>query len=170
MKYRTGFVSNSSSSSFMGGIGIITDYEKFKKWKSSLDQFIQGEIHIYGSKEDNWNGVEETDNLIYLGMPVNSEPEISISKKEIEKHQNNIPVEKLAKNKLLDNHFDDVVYFVIGNDEGDSAFVDSSGSDLDYDINLDFFDKDQQRLYKEFGSNESGIICTNKIFGADRNG
>ncbi|MFW6002096.1 MAG: hypothetical protein ACOCQD_02045 [archaeon] len=168
MKYRTGFVSNSSSSSFMGGIGVITNYEKFEKWKSSFDQFIQSDINIY-DKEDTWGELKETDNFIRLRMPVNSEPEINISKKEIEDCQNGIPVEQKAKNKLLNNHFN-VVYFVIGNDEGDSAFVNYDGGDIDYDIDLDFFDKDQKRLYEEFGSDKSGVICVDRILGADRNG
>lgn len=169
MKYRSGFVSNSSSSSFMGGIGIITDFEKFEKWKASFDRFIQEDLTIYDG-ENRWNDINEYDAAISIGMPVNSEPEVSLNKEEIEKHQNNIPIDKQAKNKLLGNNYSNVVYFVIGNDEGDEAFMNYERDGLDYSIGLDHFDKDQQRLYKEFGSSESGLICGDKTFGVDRNG
>lgn len=169
MKYRMGFVSNSSSSSFMGGIGIIADYEKFEKWKASLSSYLREEISIY-SEDNLWDDINEYDNVISIGMPVNSEPEVNVSKEEVKKHLNDIPIEKQAKYKLLDNDFHNVVYFVIGGDEGDEAFMNYEINELNYDIDLDFFDRDEQKLYKEFGSEDSGIVCANKIFGADRNG
>ena len=49
MKYRNGFVSNSSSSSFIIGIGEITDMNKFTKW--NINENIQ--IVPY---EDLYNG------------------------------------------------------------------------------------------------------------------
>lgn len=169
MKYRQGFVSNSSSSSFMGGIGIIKDFEKFEKWKASFDRWDRESITVY-DEEESWHDVFDSAGMFSVSMPVNSEPEVSISKKEIEKHQNNIPIDTQAKNKLLGNDYSNVVYFIIGNDEGDNAFLNDERDDLNYDIDLDHFDNDQQRLYKEFGSDKSGIVCGDKMFGADRNG
>lgn len=170
MKYRMGFVSNSSSSSFMGGIGIITDYEKFEKWKASFDEYIKSDITIYDG-EGGWRDVRENNDNITIPMPVNSEPEVSVSKKEAEEQLNNIPIEKRAKYKLLNNDYHNVVYFVIGNNEGDDAFMNYERDGLDYSIvDIDYFDEDQQRLYKEFGSDESGVVCSDKIFGVDRNG
>lgn len=169
MKYRTGFVSNSSSSSFMGGIGVIKDFEKFEKWKASLDKSIKGAVSIHNEENDHWREAEEHNGTFSLSMPVNSDPEVVLTKKEIEDNLKNIPIEEQAKQKLLNHESSNIVYFVIGNNEGDNAFMDGWDG-LDYDIGLDYFDKDQQRLYKEFGSEESGIVCANKIFGADRNG
>lgn len=169
MKFRTGFVSNSSSSSFMGGIGVITDYEKFEKWKSSLDNLIQEDICLYDESEDLYD-VRDNEDRVIVSMPVNSNREVILNKKEAEKYHNNIPIEKQAKYKLLNNNYHNIVYFVIGNDEGDDAFMNYDMDGLDYDIDLDYFDPDQQRLYVEFGSNESGIKCSDKIFGVDRNG
>lgn len=174
MKIRKGFVSNSSSSSFMGGIGIVKDMEKFKKWIEKIHNLgiNEHDIRIVDPEEEANISYSELDSdseswIVY--MPINSEPSVSLNKTEAFKALNNIPEAQKAKNALLDN-VSNIIIFSIGNDEGDGQFQMIDDWEVDYDIDLDFFPKEQQRLYKEFGSKESGIVCADKIFGAGRNG
>lgn len=174
MKYRSGFVSNSSSSSFMGGIGIIEDFEKFKKWVDRLHNLgiSDYDIRVVDPEEEQMISYSELDSdydswIVY--MPVNSEPSVSLKKMDVVKTLDKIPDSKKAKNALLDSH-GKIVIFSIGNNEGDGQFQLIDDWELNYDIDIDFFPQEQQTLYKEFGSKKSGIICADKIFGAGRNG
>jgi len=54
MKMRIGFVSNSSSSSFV----MITKKEHFEEVLASMDAFEQAVIKIYGKKESKFNGID----------------------------------------------------------------------------------------------------------------
>lgn len=174
MKYRSGFVSNSSSSSFMGGIGVVKDLEKFNKWIEKIYNLgiDTWDIRIVDPEEEATLSYSELDSdgeywTVY--MPVNHEPAVSLRKAEAFKALDDIPDTQKAKNVLLDN-ISNIVIFSISNDEGDSQFQIIDDWQVDYDIDIDFFPQEQQILYKEFGSKESGIICVDKIFGAGRNG
>lgn len=173
MKIRSGFVSNSSSSSFMGGIGVVVDFEKFNKWIEKMENLgvTSRDICTINPKNasDRDYSFQDEGNRWSILMPVNSEPSISVNKSDVDKINNNKDVQDQAKDALLDRQDNNIVYFIIGNDEGDSMFSDD-GYDLDYDIDLDFFSDEQQTLYNEFGSEDSGISYADKTFGAGRNG
>ena len=143
MKIRSGFVSNSSSSSFMIGIAKVKDRKKF-------DDFVKTTNFKYEDflfNNDTWINKIKNNNYVVSGC-VNYEPEVSIPLKEV---------------------FDEnVVYFNFGNDEGDTAFYDAN-DDLDYDIDLDFFPEYQQKIYKGW-TEDAGLENIDKTFGADRNG
>lgn len=171
MKVRSGFVSNSSSSSFMGGIGVVIDFDKFEKWVEKLESIGLDKRYLVltGLDSDQNFDLSVDDEHLIVYLPVNSEPSVYLEKTNIKKINNNKEVVDQAKDALLERYDNNVVFFSIGNDEGDSMFSDGD-YDLDYDIDLDFFPDEQQKLYNEFGSEESGVSYTDKTFGAGRNG
>lgn len=170
MKIRSGFVSNSSSSSFMGGIGVVVDFEKFEKWLNKMQSlgFNKNDIRSLDPMKESYGEVRAGYGDTWsIYMPINSEPSLSIERSELNVNYEK-SVDKKAKDFLLDRHNNNLAFFIIGNDEGDSMF--GMDGDLDYDIDLDFFPDEQQQLYKEFGSDESGVKSVDKTFGAGRNG
>lgn len=158
MKTRNGFVSNSSSSSFIIGIGVIKDKAKFEKWKESIDLKWDGTFSTYNIQEDEdrpWD-IKENQRDFYISAPINDEcPEVSISKQHIE-----------------DNDIKEIVSVCISNNEGDGCFRDGDDyfGDLNYDIDETWFDENQQRVLEEFGSKESGIEESIITYGAGRDG
>jgi len=58
MKTRNGFVSNSSSSSFILGLGKISNFEIFRKWLDSYKRsYDLGDIRVFGTwlwATDHW--------------------------------------------------------------------------------------------------------------------
>lgn len=172
MKIRIGFVSNSSSSSFMGGIGIIVDFEKFNSWIESLNGLEKWEKpHIIDITDfkNNYYYIEQNRDCYKLVMPVNYEPTVELLKSDLKKHPINLPDNIVAKKLLENKEVSNIVAFVMGNDEGDSAFYNENKDYLDYDIDLEYFNESQKRVYNEF-SEENGLACIDKTFGAGRNG
>ena len=147
MKIRSGFVSNSSSSSFIVGIAIIEDEEKFNKLKEKYS-----EIEVFDPKTDTlqrWGGIQKEGGRFIIEEPTNYGGYIGVNKTD----------KKIA-------------YFVEGNNEGDYFFYDDPDSEwpeLDYNISFDFFDKNQQNLFTDFNE-ENGLSNVNKNYGAGRNG
>jgi hypothetical protein len=155
MKVRNGFVSNSSSSSFIIGIGVLQDEDAFNSWRQNV------KIDSYDMKvvdpedyETSYDFKEKEDSFVVVA-PINDEyPEVELPKSGVEGKK--------------------IVILCKGNDEGDGAFtsydpVDPWG-ELDHDIDLDFFGLEDQRLFKEFGEDISGIAFADKTYGAGRNG
>lgn len=153
MKIRNGFVSNSSSSSFIVGIAKINDLNKLKENlldnNITLDTYQTTIRSLIDIKND---GVFET---IY--------------------NTNNIEVESfvtsaiITHDKLEDNDFLFIVN--ISNDEGDSAFYSGGYGNFDYDIDVDYFNEEQQAIYNLFFDEDSGLDLVKKDikYGAARN-
>lgn len=152
MKNRTGFVSNSSSSSFIVGVAEVIDNNKLNsyvlergiKYDSDFKVTTIGEIKSNAFWDIKYNNGKirvssfQTDVSLNIG-------------------------EKPDDTKI--------VYVNISNDEGDYAFIeDEDWGDLNYDIDLDYFDDKQQDIYSVFTSGNSGINNADITFGAARNG
>jgi hypothetical protein len=174
MKIRNGFVSNSSSSSFMIAIGVVADWDKYDKWINSIkkSKIIDYPIELFTVKigqQDKAIEIHDRRDRWSVEAPVNDLFEVSVKKSEIDKLPH-IPIHEKAKNLLETGesgyHF---AVLSIGNDEGDSSFTTEDGCDLNYDIELDRFRIEQQKIYNEF-SKENGMVLIEKTFGAARNG
>lgn len=168
MKIRTGFVSNSSSSSFIIGIGKVTKNKRsrFKEWYNKItlgNTFYEGEVNFLTSEEifnkdvhdyipDDIEYDYDKDELV-VKAPVNSEPEIRM------------PFDPLDIDR-------DSEYFLVtlGNNEGDSAFYDYGSEELIYDkVDDDWFEEKQKKILDVLNSGDFFNDVRVKI-GADRNG
>ncbi len=151
MKIRNGFVSNSSSSSFILAIGKVTDREKLEKF-----------LEKHNINKYNWQILNVKD----ITTKSNFYHSVYITSKYItgEGFQGSVSIDKT----LLQS--DDNFFFLsIFNDEGDNTFrTDPDGCDLDYSIDLSFFNEDQQAVYDYL--EENGLIHVDKTYGAGRNG
>lgn len=155
MKTRIGFVSNSSSSSFIVGIGVITDEDKFRKYQEKYKNIVQ-RLDVIDESAKKWSDICSRKNEYFVEEPTNYGGEVTLSKSDYE----------------IDGFGKDIAVICHGNNEGDYAFYDDPDSkwpDLDYDITLGFFPEDQQNAFYEFGE-ESGISFVDKTYGAGRNG
>lgn len=155
MKTRVGFVSNSSSSSFIVGIGVITDEDKFRKYQEKYKNIVD-RYDVIDDSARMWSSLKSKKDEYVVEEPTNYGGEVTLSKSDYE-------IDGLGK---------DIAVLCHGNNEGDYAFYDDPDSewpDVDYDIDLDFFPEDQQNAFDEFGK-ESGISFVDKTYGAGRNG
>jgi len=158
VKKRQGFVSNSSSSSFIVGAGKIKNLDEFNKWakKNAIDaqSGIYTDVSIHTTTEllscGNWSfgiGGESEKSILWVEEPTNYGGKIN------------------AKfDPAGDDHYC-VVY--ISNDEGDYPFW--NGEDYEYDIDSDYFEGKQAAILEMLASED---LLENSIhsYGAGRNG
>ena len=173
MKIRTGFVSNSSSSSFMAAIGVVKDWDKFDAWKSKISSQYYDVIlvDIEEDKKRNFKTLTYIDSTkISYEAPTNNPTFVSINREDYENIDRNIPVNIQAKNLLTEKGHNDIVIYCVSNDEGDSDFWNEEMQNLDYSkVDFNWFEKEQQKAYNEFNE-ENGIVLVDKTFGVGRNG
>lgn len=151
-KFRNGWVSNSSSSSFIIGIGVIKDEAKIRKSLKNCDEY---DYKIEKVSElptkigwDNYGYNPET-GIVRNVACVNSEPDITL---------------KIEDPESL------VLIVNVGNNEGDSDFVDEDYW-CNYDkVDYDWFSSDQQKLMDILGDEDLISKTSGYYLGADRNG
>lgn len=156
MKRRYGFVSNSSSSSFIINIGVVTDMQKFKgvldEYEVKEDDYdfflIRGIADYHENHSGRWsNPFDQGD---FAGNYFNE----SVVTKIWEKDPSAIIIVKSEYG-----------------DEGDHLFYDEGDYDCDYDrVDLDWFGDFDQFLYDDADEKKHGVNIIHSFYGAGRNG
>jgi hypothetical protein len=154
MKTRNGFVSNSSSSSFIIAIGKVIDKEKALSFITSCDI-----LEYY------WSISKLSDIINQKDLATVNDNEIVVESFE---------GSSVALNRSSLKEDDEVLVICIANNEGDSGIFDGyigngEYGEINYDIILSDLPKRQVRLYDGLNE-ENGIINVNKTYGAGRNG
>jgi hypothetical protein len=150
MKVRKGFVSNSSSSSFIVGIARIADKAKFdayvKKKGIRLNEEF-GDVYLTSVDGSNrWDLQKQGDRMVVESFQVSASAAIKS------------PTD---------------IFFVvnISNNEGDGPFWNEQFGEMEYDIGIDYFADCDQEVYAAFFDPESGLeMSGDASYGAARNG
>lgn len=141
MKIRNGFVSNSSSSSFIIGIGNVDDEVKLR---------------------------QEIGNNNYIKIDTVEE---LIKSYSFRISSNKIILESFGGEvSTTFNDKSDLIVFFDECEGDDSDFWDEEYEEYDYDIDLDFFDKSFQEIYEILNKEDIGIVDSETTYGAGRDG
>lgn len=152
MKIRNGFVSNSSSSSFIATYGKVVNTKKFDKWLDTC-KYSKNYTIVSGAKL-----VELQETSGRWNHPITGGFYDMINETTV-----------LASAK---NNPDSMFIFKTGiGPDGDSEFMtgDEDDYDLDYDIELSRFDADDIELYSS-SLEYNGIEVIEQTYYAGRNG
>lgn len=160
MKIRKGFVSNSSSSSFLLGVALIEDEDKFNKWWESLNKkWWDHDVRIStvhdlknNFSHSGWGTIRVEDECLKVECFRGDVVQLSL--------ENRAPSDRVL---IVD----------IANNEGDCGFPTEDGElygSPDYDIDLEFLGEQQIALYHGITSKENGLVDGQVKFGAARNG
>lgn len=142
MKIRNGFVSNSSSSSFVLGYGKVVDYNALHEYLNENNISIDGHyLKMWDNNYENkWSSQYELSRSNYITVTIPEEL-----------------------------RHDETIIAEFGNDEGDSVFP-NDGWDIDYSCanDIEWYDKDQQAVIRLFS--QPFIEHGHVQIGAERNG
>jgi len=154
MKRRDGFVSNSSSSSFIIGIGVVTDLGKFKSACKKKGLSIN----------DKWDGVsiEKLSKIISNSNEYGSPKVVGSKEKLIIYSFNDISVELDYSNMNKDTMI--ATMDMVGELDDDNSFW--NGDEYNYDKSPTDEDCDKMSIFTK----ENGIKVSQVFGGAGRNG
>lgn len=152
MKTRNGFVSNSSSSSFIIGVALITNKKTLCKYlrENKVDKNSYKIIQVKDINDQRWDITKTEESIVVPSFKTNA----------------TIPIKSLTDKDWL-------FYSAIENNEGDYSFSNEYDCGaLDYDIDLDFFGESDQLVYNMFNNPNIGldVNVSDVTFGAGRNG
>lgn len=148
MKIRNGFVSNSSSSSFIATYGMVVNEEQFNAWKSS---------HEIGDEYKMLTGEE-------LWKKYNDQYDYDLRGHDFFDHVDWKPIIKAA----IDNPKAIFVFKTGCGPDSDMDFMNDWG-DIDYDIDLDRFNDSDIALYNSTPET-NGVKVVSQTFYAGRDG
>jgi len=178
MKIRNGFVSNSSSSSYMIAIGVVKNWKKLNTWMEGLKSSSNSSwsydrdfifVNPTTDKKKKWPSLIYGPGEYRCQAPTNISTFVRINKVKYMKVESDMPSSIKAKRLLMEQDAEDIIVYCVSNNEGDSSFCNNETGDLNYDIDLDYFDKERVEIYKAFDK-KNGIVLVDKIYGAGRNG
>lgn len=166
MKIRNGFVSNSSSSSFIIGLGLISDYNKFESWFKKTLSKGRTIYHCFDYGVIDYNSIFSNEEYVKKQLDYYS----------IEKIENDsetkITFESFTFNrvslKINEENKNNIFFYSYKGCEGDHKFC-KGDNWPDYDIDIDFFKKEQQEVIIGFNKN-NGFSEWDIKFGAGRDG
>ncbi len=154
MKIRNGFVSNSSSSSFIIGVGIATDNENIKRLKEfgNRDVEVVPLVEVISGEHTSWDGSYNSSKDTYTMESFTYSEAI---------------VKNLCDKYEINN---DAVLVKFYHSSGDDCdFWNEDYDEYDYDIDFDFFDdRTQDAVSKCESLTDEGTF--NWCYGAGRNG
>ena len=155
MKIRNGFVSNSSSSSFIIGIAVVNDITKCKQYIEKHK--IGDDVKIATYKE-----LKEMDSWTYQ---VREGKDVSVE--SFDDTTVSIDARDLKDGTFI------LTYCFFGN-EGDGMFCCNDDYDVNYDMveEDNFFNKPEEDVMKMLGSQDAGLDDEQRAWtiGASRNG
>ena len=165
MKIRMGFVSNSSSASFIVGIAIIDDIAKFTNWVNTNGIKVN---YSRLSKVNSSYGSEprKRNDLIYIEAFTGAEASVNLSQAFLNLKSD----DKIAKALLTGADDPYIAWF---DESGDDPIWDDARDEYNYDeIDISWFDNNCHRLYDAFlnAGNETGILTGDVIYGGGRDG
>jgi len=167
MKIRSGFVSNSSSASFIIAIGKIQDRDKFESFLSTIDMRVIKGFSFVSLEEIQDREIESThfnrerDKIIVESFNGST---VDIKKEDYDRIETEKDVIDKAMASLAGSKNDDIVVWYRCEED-----ITETEDGADYDIDLNHFDQDEQDLYNGL-IEENGIKLVDKTYGAGRNG
>jgi hypothetical protein len=155
MKTRQGFVSNSSSSSFIIGYGIVKNHDKLIDYLKN-NQIEVDDCEVSLVNKENWNEqirwYQDIDDNNYETILIGGNRSVIFFDK-------NLPLEK------------EVLLVEITNNEGDQDFC-NYGKELNYSkaFNKNYYSDKQQKIIELLEKDNDMLEKTVLKFGAERNG